>query len=261
MRNKGTPLPGSGPVFKNEVFIILNLLLKDHLFQFCPIFHFLLFPLGKELKCKANSRTAWLSGRRTHSGLAWFLRQAVALSHGHASQPHPRCRVEFLYILYLAQWGIVSIRESKDVCKKKKRKSDGNTEAVNISLIIMSSRAPLWYPAGAWPRWWCPIVCSLEPECGCLSPAACSLCLQEVLLLHFQKSQIIFVISKGAISIIAHRSYGSGMSPWISGTFYPVRVSTVHHLLTKHPMTGISCHSKRKTLIKKILGLAKWRVG
>lgn len=28
---EGAPLPGSGPVFKIEVFIVLNLLLKDHI--------------------------------------------------------------------------------------------------------------------------------------------------------------------------------------------------------------------------------------
>lgn len=91
-----------------------------------------------------------------------------------------------LYVPYLAQWGIVSLRESENVCKK----NDNLMVVQELLIVVLLLRAvslPLGIRQGldqdgsahCLPRgtrvWW--------------SPVARSLCPQEVLLLPLQKTK------------------------------------------------------------------------
>lgn len=160
---------------------------------------------------------------------------------------------------YLAPWDIVSLRESKSVCRKWK--SGGSTEAMNTIIIIMSSIVPIGHPAGLCQdggggganhlpsRAWVEVV-----TCGLLalsSGGAAPSPPKEPK--HFHRSHL----KRKEISITANLPYGRGVRPWISRTFYPITVSIVHHLKIKQkPYDQCFLSLWKKTLIKKILGLS-----
>lgn len=177
--------------FLIDIFIVLNLPLKEFYFHFCPVHHFVSFPWGNELKCKAKNSRSSLVGWKAHSGVAWLLPQVALLPCCPGcvlSTSHPMHTVEIPYRPYLAPCDIVSQRESKSTSQKNENSKD--IQEPLLQAALPSPSLPTVSGFAKMGGGQCQLAHPPEPKW--LSPAACSFCPSVVLLPYLQKSKSTF---------------------------------------------------------------------